>query len=266
VSPSTTNVAELLQSLAGSLPELVGPDELEIEWQRSMKDRLSGNPGTPVALRLTGPEVQLMLQTQDRHKPQAMVVREVHGVVISRQQVPVARWLDVLAGQLRALATATATDDAAVTRALSGLGVREPASDLVVDPADIAGGLRLLPTRLAGRAPEDVVESVTRICALLVETLPRAGEIGGAQEHTVRRTATDYLPRTLRSYAALPADFAATQELPGGGTALDALRAQLAQLESAATGMRNAAASDDAGQLLANGAFLADKFGVSELD
>ncbi len=266
MTPSTTNVAELLQSLATSLPEVVGPDVLEVEWQRSMRERLSGSPGTPVALRFTGPEVQLMLQSQDRHKPKAMVVREVHGVVISRQEVPVAQWLDVLAGQLRALASGTATDDAAVTRALSGLGVREPASDLAVEEGDIPGGLRLLPTRLAGRAPGDVVDAVGRICALLLETLPRVGEIGGAQEHTVRRTATDYLPRTLRSYAALPADFAASQPLPGGGTALDALRAQLAQLESAATGMRNAAAADDAEQLLANGAFLGDKFGGSQLD
>jgi hypothetical protein len=106
---------------------------------------------------------------------------------------------------------------------------------------------------------------VERICGLLLETLPRLDPADLAQNHAVIRTATDYLPRTLREYVALPADWASEHQLDGGGTALDALREQLAVLESAATKMRDAATSADAQQLLANGLFLSDRFGSSEL-
>jgi hypothetical protein len=143
--------------------------------------------------------------------------------------------------------------------------VTEPGSDLVVDSSDVAGGLRQLPLRLAGRVPDDVVAAVQRIVDLLVDTLPRvAGSF--AQEQTVLRTATDYLPRTLQAYAALPPEWATSHRLPDGGTPLTALQAQLSVLEEAATRMREAAVGADASALLANGAFLADRFALSSLD
>ena len=103
--------------------------------------------------------------------------REVRGVVISRQTPPLAAWLELLAGQLHALAAEAAGDAAAVTRTLSALGVAEPASDLAVDAADVPAGLRALPLRLADRVPPQVVQQVERITGLLADTLPRVAGV-----------------------------------------------------------------------------------------
>ncbi len=99
---------------------------------------------------------------------------------------------------------------------------------------------------------------------MLADTLPRvAGSF--EQEQAVLRTATDYLPRTLQAYAALPRAWAESQTLGDGRTPLEALTGQLDVLERAVTGMRDAAVGADASALLANGAFLQDRFATSRL-
>ncbi len=259
---------ELLEGLAerlpAALPDGVADAVLEVERERSMGDRLAGRPGAVAALRLRGPEYVLALRLQGRRLV-AEAQREVRGVVIARQTPPLAAWLELLAGQLHVLAVEAAGDAAAVTRTLTALGVAEPGSDLAVDPADVPGGLRALPLRLAGRVPDDVVEAVGRITETLVDTLPRVTD-SFDQEQAVLRTATDYLPRTLQAYAALPRPWAETHRLPDGTTPLDALRAQLGVLEQATTRMREAAVGADASALLANGSFLADRFATSSID
>jgi hypothetical protein len=257
---------ELLQSLAGTLPDLVPAELLELEVARSVRDRMAGRPGRVEQVRVLGPELTLTLTSPDGRRAAAEAAHVVRGVVISRRVVPLAEWLDLLAGQLRALAAASATDDAAVTRTLAALGVREPASDLSVEATDIPGGLRLLPARLTGRVPADVLAAVERICALLLETLPKVEGDGSQDEHAVRRAATDYLPRTLRGYVALPTGWASGHQLGTGGTALDALREQLGVLEAGVTRIRDAAIASDAASLLANGLFLTDRFRTSDLD
>jgi hypothetical protein len=257
-------LAGLAERIPTALPEGVADAVLEVDRDRSMGDRLAGRPGTVTSLQLRGPEWVLALRLHGKRLA-AEAQREVRGVVIARQTPPLADWLDLLAGQLSALAVEAAGNAAAVTRALAALGIAEPGSDLVVDPSDVLGGLRQLPLRLAGRAPDDVAAAVRRIADLLVDTLPRvAGSL--QQEQTVLRTATDYLPRTLQAYVALPPQWAASHQLPDGRTPLIALQAQLALLEQAVTRMRDAAVSADASELLANGAFLADRFAVSALD
>jgi hypothetical protein len=257
-------LASLAERIPAALPEGVADAVLEVERERSMADRLAGRPGGVAGVRLRGPEWVLSLRAHGRRLV-AEAQREVRGVVIARQTPPLTGWLDLLAGQLHALAVEAAGNAAAVTRALAALGVAEPGSDLAVDPSDVAGGLRALPLRLAGRVPDDVVAAVQRIADLLADTLPR---VTGSfeQEHAVVRTATDYLPRTLQAYVALPAQWATTHRLPDGGTPLTALVAQLAVLEQAATRMRDSAFSADASALLANGAFLADRFAVSGIE
>jgi hypothetical protein len=257
---------ELLQSLAGTLPELVPAELLELEVQRSVRDRMAGRPGRVERVRVLGPELTLALSSMDGRRAVAEAAHVVRGVVISRRTVPLAEWLDLLAEQLRAFASASATDDAAVTRTLAALGVREPASDLNVDPFDLPAGLRALPARLSGRVPDDVRATVERICALLLETLPKVEGDGSQDEHAVRRAATDYLPRTLRGYVALPSGWASGHQLDSGGTALDALREQLGVLEAGLGRIHDAAIKSDAAELLANGIFLADRFASSELD
>ena len=254
----------LAERVPAALPPGVADAVLEIERERSMGDRLAGRPGTVSAIRVRGPEYLLALRLQGRRLV-AEAQREVRGVVIARQEPPLATWLDLLGGQLHALVVEAAGDAAAVTRSLAALGVAEPGADLAVDPADVAGGLRALPLRLAGRVPEDVVASVRRIADALLDTLPRVGD-SLEQEQTVVRTATDYLPRTLQAYVALPAGWATSHRLPDGTTPLDALRSQLAVLDEAVTRMHDAAVGADASELLANGTFLADRFGRSSID
>jgi len=254
----------LAERIPAALPEGVAESVLEVERDRSMGDRIAGRPGRVASVRLRGPEWVLQARAQGRRLV-TEAQREVRGVVIARQAPPLATWLDLLSGQLHALVVEAAGNAVTVTRALAALGVAEPGSDLAVDPADVAGGLRALPLRLAGRAPDGVVASVQRIADLLVDTLPRVAGSFDA-EQTVVRTATDYLPRTLQAYVTLPPQWAATHRLPDGGTPLTALQAQLAVLEQAATRMRDAAVAADASALLANGAFLADRFAVSGLD
>ncbi len=260
--------AALLEALADRVPAALPPQvadaALEVERDRSMGDRLAGRPGRVALVRLRGPEHVLTLRFDGRRLV-AEALREVRGVVIARQTPALAAWLELFAGQLHALAAEAAGDSAAVTRTLAALGVAEPASDLAVDAADVPGGLRALPLRLAGRVPPDVVARVERVTGLLADTLPR---VAGAfeQEHAVRRTATDYLPRTLQAYAALPRPWAETHRLADGSTPLEALTGQLEVLEQAVTRMHDAAVGDDATALLANGSFLADRFATSSLD
>jgi hypothetical protein len=113
--------------------------------------------------------------------------------------------------------------------------------------------------------PDEAVAQVGRIGDLLIDALPRvAGQ--GEPEVVVRRTATVYLPDTLRAYLSLPADWAADHVFPDGSTASGALVGQLSELERAARRMRDAAIEQDASALLVNGRFLADRFGASRLD
>jgi hypothetical protein len=254
----------LADRLPAALPAHVADGAVDVERDRSMGDRLAGRPGRVALVRVRGPEQVLTLRLDGRRLA-AEAQREVRGVVISRSTPALGAWLELLAGQLHALAAEAAGDAAAVTRTLSALGVAEPASDLAVDPADVPGGLGALPLRLADRVPAPVVLQVERIAGMLADTLPRvAGSF--EQEQAVLRTATDYLPRTLQAYAALPRAWAESHRLADGRTPLEALTGQLDVLERAVTGMRDAAVGADASALLANGAFLEDRFAVSSID
>ena len=257
--------AELLAGLAGTLPDAVPPGRLVLERQRSMADRLAGRPGRAVGLRLSGPDLVLAL-VETGGTVRAEAIREVRGVAISRRELGVPEWLALLRGQLHALVAQSAADETAIHRALAGLGLHEPDADLVVPESDLAGGLGRLPARLAGRVPDDVVAAVSRIAALLLETLSRLeGPLDG-QAWTVRRAACDYLPTTLRRYLALPPEWAAGHDLGRGLTALDALREQLATLEDGVTRLRDAALTADVRALEANGRFLTDRLARSGLD
>ena len=75
-----------------------------------------------------------------------------------------------------------------------------------------------------------------------------------------------HLGDTLRAYLALPADWARSHRLSDGSTPAETLERQLADLEHAANGMRDAAVGRDATALLVNGRFLSDRFAQSSLD
>jgi hypothetical protein len=101
------------RSLADSLPDGV----VDVDYDRSMGDRLAGRPGTATALRLTFPERRLSL-TATRGWPEAEVQQVVRGVVLSRKQVPVQEWVRTLAEELTNLAERNAAARAALASLL----------------------------------------------------------------------------------------------------------------------------------------------------
>lgn len=257
---------QLSDGVLRSLPAAVAEGALEVERDRSLSDRMAGRPGRVSLLRLVGSDIVLSLRPDGKgSRLTGESSRVVHNVVISRRTLPLGEWLTTLAGQVGALAAEAAGDAAAAGKALAALGVRPAGSDLTVEETDVEGGLRALPARIEGSVSADAAAAVRRVCDLLLETLPRVAGSGDGED-LVRRTATAYLPETLRAYLALPPEWAATQVLGDGRTAAQALVAQLGVLERVSREMRDAALSADASALLVNGAFLSQRFSVSGLD
>ena len=101
------------RSFADALPEGM----VDVDYDRSMGDRLAGRPGTPTAVRLIFPERRLELRAT-RGWPDAEVQQVVRGVVLSRKQVPVEEWVRTLAQELTELAARNASARAALASLL----------------------------------------------------------------------------------------------------------------------------------------------------
>jgi hypothetical protein len=102
----------LTHTLGDALPEGM----VEVEYRRSMGDRMSGRPGQPVAVRVHGRERELELR-QGKRGVDAEVKTVVRDVVISRKAIGVDEWLTLLADEVRKLAER----DAAARQALARL-------------------------------------------------------------------------------------------------------------------------------------------------
>lgn len=252
----TEEPGAFLDRLAAGARRASSAAVVDLEVERTLAERLTGKPGRTVALRLDGPDRRCTL-THGRGGWQGEIARVVGGIVIARETVPLGPWLDAFAAEVAASAARATGDAAAARRAFAVLGLEQGPSAYTVDRDDVGRGLDGLLAEARGKLPADAAESVARIVALLQAALPRASGDAGT---LVERTATVYLPDTLRAFAALPADWVRTGALRDGSTAADALRGQLASLEEAATRMRDAAVADDADALLLNGLFLEERF------
>ncbi|MGI4894176.1 MAG: hypothetical protein ACRYF3_03565, partial [Janthinobacterium lividum] len=191
----------LLEGLVGAARQVLGaaaPDLMQEQRNRSLADRFAGRPGRLQQVRFIGPDTVLTL-TAAGERLRGELARVVRGVVISRQALPLGEWLTAFAGQLTVRATEVAGDAAAVGRALAALGVRSGGSDVHVEEADVDGGLAGLLPRTAGRLPAAAAAVLQRIVGLLREALPRVADQPEA-DLLLRRTATAYLPDTLRAY------------------------------------------------------------------
>ena len=83
--------------------------------------------------------------------------------------------------------------------------------------------------------------------------------------YLVRQTASDYLPRTINAYLALPKQAAADKPvIPGGKTAYQELKAQLDLLDSKLDDIAQDLQRQDTDRLLANRRFLEERFGSRE--
>ena len=232
---------------------------VEVERERTLRERLSGQQGRAVAITIDGTDRRLhaagTIAADGRARSPGWSAGSSSPVSASRS-VPGStrsprRWRH-------------RPRDRPATRPRPG--VRTPCSGSSRPPprspstgTTWRAGWTACGTEARKRLPEDAVATVERIVGLLQTALPRAS---GDAAALVTRTATVYLPDTLRAYVALPADWARSGALRDGSSAEDALRAQLASLEDAATRMRDAAVADDADALLLNGLFLEQRFEV----
>lgn len=113
--------------------------------------------------------------------------------------------------------------------------------------------------------PAPVASRVYAITRTIREILPRLSSTDAASldTYSVMATATDYLPQALGAYLRLPRDWADSRPLQNGKTALLLLIDQLDLLSVTVDKILDAMARADATALLANGAFLQQKFGAA---
>src|SRR5215471_5685629 len=102
-----------------SLSEALPPGYVTVERERSMSDRMRGRPGevSKVAVRLGD---QLMTLEVKNGQPAAEICREVRGVVLSRQNVPLQQWASALASALVQHAETNAQAAQALRRLVTG--------------------------------------------------------------------------------------------------------------------------------------------------
>ena len=105
----------LTESLGDSLP----PGCVTVDRDQSMSDRMRGRPGrvTKITVRLGE---QVMTLAVRRGVPVAEICREVRGIVLSRQPVPIDRWAAELARALVGHAEQNATTAEALRRLVTG--------------------------------------------------------------------------------------------------------------------------------------------------
>ncbi|HLH82830.1 MAG TPA: hypothetical protein VKV38_06170 [Trebonia sp.] len=115
----SADVAIYARVLSKALSEALPPEYVTVERTRSVSDRVRGRPGeiSKVAVRL-GDQV-LTLEVKNG-RPVAEICREVRGVVLSRQSVPVQQWASALASALVAHAENNAQAAQALRRLVTG--------------------------------------------------------------------------------------------------------------------------------------------------
>jgi hypothetical protein len=131
------------------------------------------------------------------------------------------------------------------------------------DPSKIQRALDGTVDMARGRVPADVLGKLSSIRQRVLELLPHAADLpGGSQDlYVLQRTATDYLPTTVRIYLALPPAYATTEVVQDGKTPLQVLSDQLDLLDAQMSEISDAVNKRDSDRLLAQGRFLEERFG-----
>ena len=140
--------------------------------------------------------------------------------------------------------------------------------DLSASPvAELPDDLRRLAARYGGALPPSARAHLDAILATATSIEPKLRAIDPANPSViaVRQIMADYIPATLRQYAALPARVRETARLSSGATVDAHVSAQLALLD---TQMAQVATNLSSGDLIAletQGRFLDAKFNPGEL-
>jgi hypothetical protein len=105
--------------LTKSLSEALPPGYVTVERERSVSDRMRGRPGeiSKVAVKLGD---QVLTLAVKNGQPSTEICREVRGVVLSRQTVPLGQWAAALASALVNLAESNAQAAEALRRLVIG--------------------------------------------------------------------------------------------------------------------------------------------------
>jgi len=115
----SADVAVYTRVLTKSLSEALPPGYVTVERERSVSDRMRGRPGeiSKVVVRLGD---QLMTLGVKNGQPAAEICREVRGVVLSRENVPLQQWASALASALVVHAENNAQAAEALRRLVTG--------------------------------------------------------------------------------------------------------------------------------------------------
>ncbi len=115
----SADVAIYARVLTESLGDALPPGWVTIDRDRTVSDRMRGRPGQVSKITVRMGELVMTLGVE-RGAPVAEISREVRGVVLSRQPVPVAAWAQELARALVAHAEQNAATAAALRKLVAG--------------------------------------------------------------------------------------------------------------------------------------------------
>lgn len=115
----SADVAVYTRALTQSLSEALPPGYVTVERERSMSDRMHGRPGEISKLMVKLGD-QVMTLGVKNGQPVTEVCREVRGVVLSRETVPLQQWAGALASALAAHAENNAQAAEALRRMVLG--------------------------------------------------------------------------------------------------------------------------------------------------
>ena len=115
----SADVAIYARVLTESLSEALPPECITVERERTMADRMHGRPGevSKVVIRLGETVMALSIR---KGRPAAEICREVRGVVLSRQPVPLQEWTAALAAALVTHAERNAVAARALRKLVAG--------------------------------------------------------------------------------------------------------------------------------------------------
>jgi hypothetical protein len=115
----SSDIAIYARVLTDSLGDSLPPGTVSVDRDQSMSDRMRGRPGkvTKITVRLGEQVLTLAIQ---RGLPVAEICREVRGIVLSRQQVPIDQWAAELARALVGHAEQNAATAQALRKLITG--------------------------------------------------------------------------------------------------------------------------------------------------
>ena len=147
-----------------------------------------------------------------------------------------------------------------------GLSIKLGAAD---DANEVRDGLARLLRALRGKVADDLYAKVVSIQASILGTLEIEHSMADTADpnvYLIRQTALSYLPEAFSTYLRMPRVMAERRAIAGGRTPHDVLLDQLDLMDRRLAEVADDMARHDSDKLLANGRFLAEKFGTSSLE